>query len=79
MTRLAVVAIIESDDPRLTGESGPEATWQAVNEAVLSRVVQVVAAIPEEDAALMIYAHSRAMAAVGRPLGRARPISVRRH
>jgi hypothetical protein len=76
--RLAVVAIIESDDPRLA-DPDPGAMWQAINEAVLTSVVQVVAAIPEEDAAMMLYAHSRAMAAVGRPLGQVRPASVRRH
>jgi hypothetical protein len=78
MTRLAVVAIIESDDPRLAG-TDTEAMWLAINEAVLSRVVQVVAAVSETDAALMLHAHAHAMAQVGRPLGKVRGVSVRRH
>ena len=65
MTRLVVLALIESDDPRLDPQDGEPASnialMEGALEALAGHVRHVVAVLPEQDASLMLYAHEMAI------------------
>lgn len=77
MSKIALVVLVDSDDPRLAPSGGRSATadcamWQAAIDvqAMLdvfpASKLSVLAVLPEDEAAMMLFAHQIAVQALPR-------------
>ena len=84
MTRFVAIVVVESDDPRLDqlldmNQQRTAEQWQAVLEAVPDNTVRVLAALPEQAAAMMLFAEQAARQQVGLPQVASLSVPFRRH